>query len=108
MDDYKDIEHEKHQIAIQVSVLSYDLNRLNPVVPTLLKENTLDMLVAKRDDLLAKVDEMVALEGYYEVPDHMDATWLCTLLQTELGSYVGVDPEAEQGKCIVPVTPYML
>lgn len=108
MDDYKNIEHEKHQIAIQVSVLSYDLNRLNPVVPTLLKENTLDMLVAMRDDLLAKIDEQVAMDGYYEVPDHMDATWLCTLLQTELGSYVDVDPEAEQGKCIVPVTPYAL
>lgn len=101
----ENLEHEKHQIAIQVSVLSYDLNRLNPVVPTLLKENTLDQLVAKRDELLAMIDEQVSLDGFYEVPDHMDATWLCTLLQTELGSYVDVDPEAEQGKCIVLVDP---
>jgi hypothetical protein len=105
MDEYIAMEHEKHQIAIQISVLSYDLTRLNPVVPTLLRENTLDMLVAQRDDLLNKIDEQVSMDGFYAVPDHMDATWLCSLLQTELGAYVDVDPEAEQGKCIVLVIP---
>jgi len=98
------IEHEKHQVAIQVSVLSYDLNRLNPVVPTLLRENTLDMLVDQRDSLLSKIDEQVALDGFYEVPDHMDATWLATLMQTELGSYVDAG-EFRGTKAIVPVTP---
>lgn len=105
-EEYMGIEHEKHQVAIQVSVLSYDLNRLNPVVPTLLKENTLDMLVGMRDDLLSKIDEQVALDGFYAVPDHMDATWLCTLLQTELGAYVDVEVSPESDvKCIVAVDP---
>src|SRR3546814_2142808 len=95
MDDYKDIEHEKHQVAIQVSVLSYDLTRINPVVPTLLKGNTLDMLVAQRDELLQKIEEKVSMDGYYGVPDHMDAQWLATLLQTELGAYVDVEDSTE-------------
>jgi len=98
------IEHEKHQVAIQVSVLSYDLNRLNPVVPTLMAENTLDQLVAKRDELLSAIDEQVALDGFYEVPDHMDASWLATLLQTELGSYVDAGMYREV-KAIIPVDP---
>lgn len=98
-------EHDKYELAVQISVLSYDLNVANPTVPTLLKENTEDQLTAKRDALLAMIDEQVSLDGFYEVPAHMDATWLCTLLQTELGSYVDVDPEAEQGKCIVLVDP---
>lgn len=101
-------EHDKYELAVQITVLGYDLNVLNPTIPALLKDNTEDMLVAKRDDLLAKIDEQVAMDGYYEVPAHVDATWLCTLLQTELGSMVDVDPEAEQGKCIVPVSHYKL
>lgn len=105
MDENTNTEHDKHELAVQISVLSYDLNVANPTVPTLLKENTEDQLVAKRDELLAMIDEQVSLDGFYEVPDHMDATWLATLLQTELGSYVDVDPEAEQGKCIVLVDP---
>jgi hypothetical protein len=106
MDDNTAIEHEKHQVAIQISVLSYDLTRLNPVVPTLLRENTLDMLVAQRDDLLQKIDEQVSLDGFYAVPDHMDATWLCTLLQTELGAYVDVETSPESDtKTIVLAVP---
>lgn len=105
MDENTNTEHDKHELAVQISVLSYDLNVANPTVPTLLKENTEDQLVAKRDELLAMIDEQVSLDGFYEVPAHMDATWLATLLQTELGSYVDVDPEAEQGKCIVLVDP---
>jgi|SRR5690349_914369 len=104
MSEIHSIEHEKHQVAIQVSVLSYDLNRLNPVVPTLLKENTLDMLVAKRDELLNAIDEQVALDGFWEVPDHMDATWLATLMQTELGAYVDAG-EFRGTKAIIPVEP---
>lgn len=104
MSEIHSIEHEKHQVAIVVSVLSYDLNRLNPVVPTLLKENTLDMLIAMRDELLQKIDEQVALDGFYEVPDHMDAAWLATLLQTEFGSYVDAG-EFRGVKAIVPVNP---
>jgi hypothetical protein len=104
MDESVAMEHEKHQVAIQVSVLSYDLNRLNPVVPTLLAENTLDMLVAKRDELIQAIDEQVALDGFYEVPDHMDAKWLAGLLQTELGSYVDAG-EYNGVKAIVPVEP---
>jgi hypothetical protein len=102
----ENIEHEKHQIAIQVSVLSYDLNRLNPVVPTLLRENTLDQLVAKRDDLLTKIEEQISLDGFYAVPEHMDASWLCTLLQTELGAYVDVETSPESPvKTLVLVDP---
>jgi hypothetical protein len=99
-------EHEKHQIAIQVSVLSYDLNRTNPVVPTLMAENTIQQLTAKRDDLLTKIEEQISLDGFYPVPTHMDATWLCTLLQTELGAYVDVEvsPESEV-KMLVLVDP---
>ncbi|QKY79578.1 hypothetical protein SEA_LIZZ_95 [Streptomyces phage Lizz] len=105
MDENTNTEHDKYELAVQISVLSYDLNVANPTVPTLLKENTEDQLIAKRDSLLAMIDEQVSLDGFYEVPAHMDATWLCTLLQTELGAYVDVDPEAEQGKCIVLVDP---
>lgn len=105
MDENTNTEHDKYELAVQISVLSYDLNVANPTVPTLLKENTEDQLTAKRDALLAMIDEQVSLDGFYEVPAHMDATWLCTLLQTELGAYVDVDPEAEQGKCIVLVDP---
>lgn len=105
MDENTNTEHDKYELAVQISVLSYDLNVANPTVPTLLKENTEDQLIAKRDALLAMIDEQVSLDGFYEVPAHMDATWLCTLLQTELGAYVDVDPEAEQGKCIVLVDP---
>jgi len=101
----ENLEHEKYELAVQISVLSYDLNVANQTVPTLLKENTVDMLTGKRDSLLSMIDEQVSMDGYYEVPAHMDATWLCTLLQTELGAYVDVDPEAEQGKCIVLVDP---
>lgn len=82
------IEHEKQQIAEAVAILGYDLDRVNPTVPTLLKENTLDMLVAQREDLLAKIDEQIALDAFYEVPVWMDATWLATQLQTEFGSEV--------------------
>jgi hypothetical protein len=98
------IEHEKHQIAIQVSVLSYDLNRINPAVPSLLRDNTLDMLIEQRDQLLNTIEETVAMEGFYAVPDHMDATWLAMLMQTELGSYVDAG-EFGGEKAIVPVTP---
>ena len=105
MDENTNTEHDKYELAVQISVLSYDLNVANETVPTLLKQNTEDQLTAKRDALLAMIDEQVSLDGFYEVPAHMDATWLCTLLQTELGAYVDVDPEAEQGKCIVLVDP---
>jgi hypothetical protein len=98
------IEHEKHQIAIQVSVLSYDLTRRNPIVPTLMKENTLEMLVAQRDELLAGIDEAVSLRGFYLVPEWLCATWLATLLQTELGSYVA-DGEYEGHKAILATIP---
>lgn len=104
MDEYKDVEHEKHQIAIQVSVLSYDLTRRNPIVPTLMAENTLDMLVAKRDELLAGIDEAVSMRGFYIVPEWLDAAWLATLLQTELGSYVG-EGEYEGRKAVMSVIP---
>ncbi|QNR52038.1 hypothetical protein phiRKBJ001_96 [Streptomyces phage phiRKBJ001] len=100
----EDLEHEKHELAVQISVLSYDLDVINPTIPTLLKQNTVDMLVAKRDDLLAKIDEQIALEGFYAVPDHMDATWLATLLQTELGSYVDAG-EYDHSKAVVAVIP---
>jgi hypothetical protein len=99
------IEQEKYQVAIQVSVLSYDLNRLNPVVPTLMSQNTLDMLVDMRDELLTVIDEQIEMDGFYAVPDHMDATWLATLMQTELGSYVDVDPSSEGGKSLHRVDP---
>jgi len=97
-------EHEKYELAVQISVLSYDLDVANPTVPTLLKENTLDMLVGKRDALLAKIDEQVSLDGFYAVPAHMDATWLATLLQTELGAYVDAG-EMGGEKAIVLVDP---
>lgn len=82
------IEHEKQQMAEAVAILSYDLNRVNPTVPTLLKDHTLDELVALREDLLSTIDEQVSLDGFYEVPVWMDATWLATQLQTEFGSEV--------------------
>lgn len=97
-------EHEKYEIAVQISVLSYDLDVINPTVPVLLAQNTLDMLVGKRDALLAKIDEQVSLEGFYAVPDHMDAKWLATLLQTELGSYVDAG-EYDHSKAVVLVDP---
>ncbi|QAX93042.1 hypothetical protein SEA_GIBSON_96 [Streptomyces phage Gibson] len=100
----ENLEHEKHELAVQISVLSYDLDVINPTIPTLLKENTVDMLVAKRDELLAKIDEQVSLDGFYAVPDHMDASWLATLLQTELGSYVDAG-EYDYSKAVVLVDP---
>lgn len=98
------IEHEKHQVAIQVSVLSYDLNRRNPVVPTLLKENTLDMLVAQRDELIAGIDEILSMKGFYLVPEWLSAAWLATLLQTELGAYVA-EGEHQGHQAVVVVIP---
>ncbi|AVP41533.1 hypothetical protein SEA_WENTWORTH_94 [Streptomyces phage Wentworth] len=100
----ENLEHEKHELAVQISVLSYDLDVINPTIPVLLQQNTVDMLTAKRDDLLAKIDEQIALEGFYAVPDHMDATWLATLLQTELGSYVDAG-EYDYSKAVVAVIP---
>jgi hypothetical protein len=100
----ENLEHEKHELAVQISVLSYDLDVINPTIPTLLKENMVDMLVAKRDELLAKIDEQVSLDGFYAVPDHMDASWLATLLQTELGSYVDAG-EYDHSKAVVLVDP---
>jgi hypothetical protein len=100
----ENLEHEKHELAVQISVLSYDLDVINPTIPVLLQQNTVDMLTAKRDDLLAKIDEQIAMEGFYAVPDHMDATWLATLLQTELGSYVDAG-EYDYSKAVVAVIP---
>lgn len=104
MSEIHSAEHEKHQIAIVVSVLSYDLNRLNPVVPTLMKEKTTDELIEMREDLLTTIEEQVALDGFWEVPDHIDATWLATLLQTELGAIVDAG-EFRGVKAIVPANP---
>lgn len=100
----ENLEHEKHELAVQISVLSYDLDVINPTIPVLLQQNTVDMLTSKRDDLLAKIDEQIAMEGFYAVPDHMDATWLATLLQTELGSYVDAG-EYDYSKAVVAVIP---
>jgi hypothetical protein len=100
----ENLEHEKHELAVQISVLSYDLDVINPTIPVLLQQNTVDMLTAKRDDLLAKIDEQIAMEGFYAVPDHMDATWLATLLQTELGSYVDAG-EYDYSKAVIAVIP---
>jgi hypothetical protein len=100
----ENLEHEKHELAVQISVLSYDLDVINPTIPVQLQQNTVDMLTAKRDDLLAKIDEQIAMEGFYAVPDHMDATWLATLLQTELGSYVDAG-EYDYSKAVVAVIP---
>lgn len=82
------IEHEKYEIAMAVAILSYELHRTNPTIPTLLADNTLDMLVAQREDLLSTIDEQISLDGFYEVPAWMDAAWLATQLQTEFGSEV--------------------
>jgi len=100
------IEHEKYEVAVQISVLSYDLNQVNETVPTMLAGNTLDMLIERRDSLLNMIDEQVALDGFYAVPDHMDATWLATLMQTELGAYVDAGEYSKAGaKAIIPVEP---
>jgi hypothetical protein len=100
----ENLEHETNELAVQISVLSYDLDVINPTIPVLLQQNTVDMLTAKRDDLLAKIDEQIAMEGFYAVPDHMDATWLATLLQTELGSYVDAG-EYDYSKAVIAVIP---
>lgn len=101
------MEHEKQQIAEAVAILSYDMDRVNPTVPTLLKDHTLDELVAQREDLLAKIDEQVSLDGFYEVPAWMDATWLATQLQTEFGSEVDAG-EYRGTKAIVIVPHYKI
>lgn len=98
------IEHEKYEVAVQISVLSYDLNIANETVPTMLKEHTLDQMIDLRDQLLNTIEEQVSLDGFYAVPAHMDATWLATLMQTELGSYVDAG-EFGGEKAIVLVTP---
>lgn len=106
MDENTNTEHDKYEIAVQISVLSYDLNVENPKVATMMRMHSLDGLVAKRDELLAKIDEQVALDGFYAVPSHMDAKWLATLMQTELGSYVDAGEYSKAGaKAIVPVEP---
>lgn len=104
MDENNNTEHEKYQAALVVATLSYDLNVANPTLATLLRDNTLDTLVAKRDELLQMVDEQVAMDGFWEVPDQVDAKWLATQLQTELGSYVDAG-EYNGVKAIVPVAP---
>jgi len=100
------IEHEKYEVAVQISVLSYDLNVINETVPAMLSNHTLDELIDTRDQLLNTIEEQIALDGFYAVPDHMDAAWLATLMQTELGSYVDAGEYGKAGaKAIVPVTP---
>lgn len=100
------IEHEKYEVAVQISVLSYDLNVINENVPTMLSRHTLDELIDTRDQLLNTIEEQIALDGFYAVPDHMDAAWLATLMQTELGSYVDAVIGEETGiKTIHAVEP---
>ncbi|QKY78637.1 hypothetical protein SEA_DRYAD_99 [Streptomyces phage Dryad] len=89
------IEHEKYEVAVQVSVLSYDLNISNETIPTMLSQHTLDELIEMRDHLLNTIDEQVALDGFYAVPAHINATWLATLMQTELGAYVDAETSPE-------------
>jgi|SRR5690242_7506519 len=101
------MEHEKQQIAEAVAILSYDLHRTNPTVPTLMKDRTLDELVEERESLLETIDQQVSLDGFYEVPVWMDAAWLATQLQTEFGSEVDAG-EFNGVKAIVIVPHYKI
>lgn len=95
------MEHEKYELAAAIAILTFDEEGLRV---SDLMDWSLDHLNARREELLATIDEDITMSGFYEVKPWVDAAWLATQLQTEFGSYVAAG-EHLGTKAIVAVTP---
>lgn len=97
-------DHESY-VAATIIVLLSAPDELR--VAALMQDRPKDQLVSQALDLLEKIDIEIAMNGFYVVPEMVDATWLAKQLQVEFGSEVDAG-EHNGAKAIVLVSHYKI